>query len=254
MNQISVMLIAVLCAALSPPALAYHPLLTEDTETLGAGVIQIEASVDASRGRPGAVTPRTSQYNLVVSYGLSKTLDLQIGAPRLRRHTDDGTGGLSVARGAGDASIDLKWLYYEAGGFTLGLKPGLTLARGDANRGLGQGRSNYGAILMAGYETGPLELYGHLGARRNRNTLGERGSLYQASVAALYETVERLWLTAEAGVLRQPDPALRRNPAFFGIGVIWGPTKDVDLDVGWRRTRNDASVERTLGLGVTVRW
>lgn len=107
---------------------------------------------------------------------------------------------------------------------------------------------------MAGYETGRLELYGHLGAQRNRNRIGERSSLYQVSAAVLYETVERLWLTAEAGVMRQPDRSLSRNPSFALIGVIWGPTPDVDLDIGWRRTRHDPGAQRTLGLGLTVRW
>lgn len=236
---------------LALPVLAYHPLATEDTDTIGAGRQQFELSLDRARGTGRS---RSDQLNLIYTYGLAAKLDLQIGAPQLRRLSDDGTGGVASARGAGDARVDLKWQAFASDGFTFGVKPGLSFATGDADRGLGRGRANWGAILMAGYETGALEIYGHLGAQRNRNTAGERNSLYQVSVATLYESAERLWLTAEAGVTRQPDPTQPRNPVFWLVGVIWGPTKDLDLDIGWRRTRHDPGARRTLGLGATVRW
>ncbi len=242
---------AIAAGLLALPALALHPLATEDTGTLGAGVYQFELGLDRARGIQGS---RSDQLNLVLSYGLIANLDLQIGATQLRRRMDDGAGGVASARGAGDARIDLKWQVLSSDGFTLGVKPGLSFATGDADRGLGSGRANWGAVLMAGYETGALEIYGHLGAQRNRNTIGERNSLYQVSVATLYECAERVWLTAEAGVTRQPDPAQPHNPTFWLAGVIWGPTKDLDLDIGWRRTRHDPGAQRTLGIGVTLRW
>lgn len=246
--------IVALLLGIVTPVLAYHPLLTEDTETQGAGKHQIEFALDATRDRSGAATQRSEQVGLVYAYGLGKSLDVELGIPHLRLRSDDGAGATTVARGFGDASIELKWKYYEKDGFTLGLKPGLTLASGDAGRGLGQGRANYGAVLMAGYESGRWEFYGHLGVRTNRNTLGERQSLYQASALTIWEAAERFWLTAEAGKLRQPDPALRRNPAFLGIAAIWGPTKDVDLDIGLRRGLNGVATDRVLSAGATVRW
>ena len=82
---------------------------------------------------------------------------------------DDGAGGGAGARGAGDARIDLKWQVLSSDGFTLGVKPGLSFATGDAERGLGRGRANWGAILMAGYEAGALEIYGPTWARSARS-------------------------------------------------------------------------------------
>jgi hypothetical protein len=232
--------IVALLLGVAAPAFAYHPLLTEDTETQGAGKHQVELTFDATRDRAGAATLRSDQVGLVYAYGLNKSLDIEIGAA-------------TTGRGRGDASVELKWQYYEKDGFTLGFKPGFTLAS-NASRRLGQGRANVGAVLMAGYESGGWEFYGHLGARSNRNTLGERRSLYQVSALTIWEARERLWLTAEAGTLRQPDPAVRRNPAFLGVAVIWGPTKDVDLDVGLRRGLNSVAPDRVASAGVTVRW
>lgn len=246
--------IGALLAAFVPQVLAYHPLLTEDTETLGAGNHQVELTLDETRDRSGTALQRSRQTGLVYSYGLAKTLDIKLGMQRLRLRADDGLGTVTDARGSGDPSVELKWQFYEKDGWTVGLKPGLTLASGDAGRRLGQGRATYGAVLMTGYESGGWEFYGHLGVRRNRNTLGERQSLYQASAMTLWEATERLWLAVEAGVLRQPDSALKRNPSFLGLAVIWGPTKDVDLDVGWRRGLNSAAPDRVLSLGLTMRW
>jgi hypothetical protein len=249
--QFSVLLLA-FCAAL--PARAYHPLLTEDTETQGKGKHQIEMTLDVTRDRNGAATQRSRQASLVYAYGLTKTLDVEVGLPHLQLRADDGAGAATRASGVGDGSVEFKWQFYEKDGFTLGVKPGLTLSSGDASRRLGQGRANAGAVMMAGYEKGSWEFYGHFGLRTNRNTLGERRSLYQASVLTIWEAVERLWLTAETGVLRQPDPAISSNPRFLGVAVIWGPTKDVDLDVGVRRGLNAAAPDRVVSAGVTVRW
>ena len=104
-------------ALLALPAYAYHPLATEDTETIGAGRYQFELSLDRARG---VERSRGDQVNLILSYGLAEKLDLQFGAPQLRRRRDDGAGGVASARGAGDARADLKWQMLASGGFTLG--------------------------------------------------------------------------------------------------------------------------------------
>ena len=211
--------------------MAYHPLLTEDTGTQGAGKRQIEVSVDATRDRASA--SRSTQTNLIATYGLTPKVDVQLGTSHVRHESRD-------------TSLELKWQVLEADGWTMALKPGVTVATG--------GRANYGAVAVVGYESGGWEFYGHLGARRNRNTRGERGALYQVSASTIWEARERFWLVAEAGVLRQPDPAVRSQPEFLGVGLIWGPTKDLDLDLGWRRGVNATASERTLDAGITLRW
>ena len=233
---------------------AGHPLMTEDTETLGEGNHQVEAAIDAARDRQGAARLRAEQFSLAYAYGLSKSLDIQLGIPRHRQRADDGAGTTTVVRGSGDTTIDLKWQFHEQDGLTLGFKPGLTLPTGDASRRLGQGKANFGAVVMAGYESGSWKFNGHLGAQRNQNSIGERRSLYQVSGSVSWEAAERFWLSAEAGKLRQADPALRVDPVFLGVAAIWGPTKNVDVDVGIRRGLNGIAADRVIGVGVTVRW
>jgi hypothetical protein len=247
-------IVAIIILALAGPAFAYHPLLTEDTETQGKGGHQLEFSLDATRDRAGPASTRIRQTNLVLTYGLAEKLDIQLGMNRLRQRLDDGMGQIVEASGTGDTSLELKWQFVNKDGFTLALKPGITLASGDANRRLGQGHANYGGVLVAGYESDGWEFYGHLGARRNQNAFGERRSLYQASGSVLWEVRKLVWLIAEAGVLRQPDPALTRNPKFLGLAVIWGRSEKLDFDIGWRRGLNREAPDRTLGAGVTVRW
>ena len=228
-------------------------MLTEDTGTQGAGNFQLEVNHDASRDRTDTALSRSGQLNAVLTYGLAGTLDLHIGYPYLRRNTDTGMGA-AVERGGGDAIIDFKWRLFEREGYSIGLKPGMTGASGDQGRGLGQGRATYGAILILGREAGDWAFHGHLGARRNRNSVGERDHLHQTSAAVLYRAAEKLRLLADVGVTRQPDPALRSDPAFLILGFIYSPAKNVDLDFGWRAALNEAAVDRTLGVGVTVRW
>lgn len=242
--------IAVVLGIAAPPLHAGHPLLTEDTGTQGAGNFQIEVSYDASRDRADAELTRAGLLVGVLTYGLADTLDLQIGYLYLRR--SDGMGG--AVEGGGDAIVGLKWRFFERDGFSIGLKPDMTIPSGDDEQGLGQGRKTYGAALILSNKAGDWAFHGDLGARRNANTVGERSKLYHISAAALVRVAEKVRLALDAGVIRQPDPAKSSDLAFLILGLIYSPAKNLDLDVGWRAALSDAAVDRTLGVGVTVRW
>ena len=242
--------IAVVLGIAAPHLHAAHPLLTEDTGTQGAGNFQIEGSYDVSRDSADGETTRAGLLVGVLSYGLAETLDLQIGYLYLRR--SDGMGG--TVQGGGDAIVGLKWRFFERDGFSIGLKPDMTVPSGDDEQGLGQGRKTYGAALILSNEAGDWAFHGHLGARRNDNTAGERSKLYHISAAALYWATAKLRLALDAGVISQPDPALSTDLAFLIVGLIYSPVKNVDLDFGWRTALNEAAADRTLGVGVTFRW
>jgi len=229
---------------------AAHPLLTEDTGTQGAGNFQIEGSYDTLREHPDPELTRADLVVGVLSYGLAATLDLQIGYLYLRHsHVMGGT-----VEGGGDAIVGLKWRFLERDGFSMGLKPDVTIPSGDDEQGLGQGRKTYGAALILSSEAGDWAFHVHLGTRRNPNTVGERSKLYHVSAAALYRVAEKLRLALDAAVISQPDPALSSDLAFLTAGLIYSPAKNVDLDFGWRAALNDAAADRTLGVGITVRW
>jgi hypothetical protein len=120
-----------LCLLALAPSLAQasHPLITEDTGVLGAGVWQLELHGEAIRDE-------RDHLAAVLSYGVGASADLQLEVPR-----------------DGDSMVSLKWRLHDAGPVSLVLKPDLT-------------DSGWGTNLIAGYQLGAVELLGHLGYAR----------------------------------------------------------------------------------------
>jgi hypothetical protein len=98
---------------------AAHPLITEDTRTQGAQRFQLEVFAEQLEER---ATRRDQEvYTGILSYGIAETADVQAGVPWYRSGPD----------GVGDASLDLKWRFYERNALGIALKPGITLPTGD---------------------------------------------------------------------------------------------------------------------------
>ena len=107
-----------LCLLAAGAAHAAHPLISEDTGTQGKDRWQLELNGERYRDRVEDETVNGKQAAAVLSYGFAASADLQLGLP----YRDDGT-----QRGVSDASIDVKWRFYESGPLSFGLKPGITL-------------------------------------------------------------------------------------------------------------------------------
>lgn len=119
-------LVLAACVLAARGAHATHPLISEDTGTQGRGRWQLELNGERTRDRVDDATVQGKQAAAVLSYGFAENADLQAGLP----YREDGT-----ERGFGDASIDVKWRFYESGPLSLGLKPGVTLPTGRDERG-----------------------------------------------------------------------------------------------------------------------
>ena len=158
-------------------------------------------------------------------------------------------------RGVGDAALQAKWRFYDDGaGWTLGIKPMLTLPTGDSARGLGHGRATAGTVLLAQRETERWSWLLNAGATWNDNRVGERRWLWSASSALLYKLGERWALAADGAVGRAADPAAGGVARAVTLGLIWHPDARTDLDIGWRRSLGGAALTRSLGIGFTRRW
>jgi len=223
-----------------PGARAAHPLITEDTGTQGKGRWQLEAF--GEEGRERATRARLKEYGAVLSYGIAETADLQVGLPWIA----------SGADGIGDASLDLKWRFFEKDVLSLGLKPGITLPTGDEGAGRGTGRMTWGTLFILSYKPGPLALHAHAGYRRNQNKLGERESLRQLAGAATYR-IGDVRLVGELARETNPVPG-GATARYATIGAIWTLTRDFDLDIGWRTGRGGAALDDAFLLGATWRW
>lgn len=230
------------CCLFAAPLHAAHPLITEDTGTLGDGRWQLELFGEAGEAR--GTGARMDQDDAVLSYGLAPDLDLQAGLPWIR----DGASGM------GDITIDLKWRFLERGAFSLGLKPGVSLPTGDERKGLGAGRVGWGSLLIASYEPGPVAFHAHAGYKRHRNTIGERESLNHLSIAVALQTAPGFTVIADVARTSNPDPAQTRPERYLVFGVIWSVTRDFDLDFGFKKGFGSAALDEALLLGLAVRW
>ena len=234
-------------------ARAAHPLLTEDTGTQGEGNFQLELMVDKTRDRTSGIGTRELQTAAVLSYGLGEDLDLQLGQPWLRQHVRDALGRQHDS-GRLDASIDLKWRFFERDALSLAVKPGITLPTGDEDRGFGSGRLTWGSLLVLSYAPGPWALHSHLGYRRNGNSLGERRDLWHVSAAATYQATERLRLVADLSADTDPSRGSGGTLRYRILGFIWSPLPALDIDAGIRHGHGQAATDRAVLFGLTFRW
>lgn len=231
-------------------AQAAHPLLTDDTGTQGAGNWQLELNTDHTRTRDAGATGWQRSAAGTWTHGVADTLDLALGLPWLQVSEP----GEARGRGVGDATLQAKWRFYDDGvGWSLGLRPAITLPTGSSSTGLGNGRATAGVALLSTLERGDWTWLANAGYTWNRNAVGDRQHLWAVSSALLYAVTPQWSLAADVGVARSADIAA--GTVRYGLlGAIWHVNKDLDLDVGWRRTLEGGAASQTLGAGMTVRW
>lgn len=234
-------------------ALAAHPLLTEDTGTLGLGNYQLELMADKARDHPPGAKVRERLATAVLSHGLLDDADLQFGLPYVRQHMHD-AAGRHASHGVLDASVDLKWRFLEREALSLGFKPGITLPTGDKGRGFGTGRLTWGGLGILSYEPGPLSFHSHIGYRRNNNDVGQRTSLRHVSAAVTYKASEQLKLVADLSADTNPDRAERGSVRYRILGLIYSPLPWLDLDVGLKHGHGRAAADRAFLIGAAMRW
>jgi len=136
----------------------------------------------------------------------------------------------------------------------MGLKPGITLPTGDADKFLGAGRVTWGALLIGSYEPGVLAFHSHVGYRNFRNTIGAKTSLWHASVAATWQVVAPLKLVMDLSRDSNPVPGYSTPLDYVIVGAIWTPVKNIDLDIGYRYGASSPALDAGLLAGVTLRW
>jgi hypothetical protein len=221
---------------------AAHPLITEDTGTVGAGRWQLELFGEAVEAR--GTGARLDRDDAVLSYGLAQNVELQAGVPWIR----------AQASGMGDATLDLKWRFLERGPLGLALKPGITLPTGDEREGLGAGKAGWGSQFVTSYAQGAATFLLHLGYQRHRNTIGERESLTHVSGAVELRTGPGLRVVADVARNTNPDPAQSVSERYMVFGVIWSVTRDFDLDAGVKWGHGSAALREAILLGLATRW
>jgi long-subunit fatty acid transport protein len=248
-------------------AWAAHPFITDDTGTQGKGNWQLELQGDFLRDERTAAgverKDKLNAYTSVLSYGILDNLDVQVGVSYLSTRTTMNGSTTADESGVGDSTLELKWRFYEAGDFSLALKPGVLLPTGNEDKGLGTGKTSWGIALLATYEAEPWTFSGNIAYTHARfkdpqTAADSRSDLWRVSGGASYALTGEVQLVGELGLRSNEssnDAFLPDSTSQFGmLGVIYSPTKKIDLDLGFRKNFNRAEFDKAYLVGATFRW
>jgi hypothetical protein len=249
--------------AFIPAAYAAHPLITDDAGTQGRGKFQFEIDNQLSYkkdnrqnddGTSTTVKTTAAETKLMATYGIVDNVDLVLGVPYQWQRIETDGAGIAKADGLADISFEVKWRFFEKNGWSMAVKPGLTLPAGDKDKGLGTGRTGYTFFFIATKEWEPLAFHANLGYRRNENNVDQRNDIWHASLAAEWKLRKNLRLVANAGVERNTDRTSSIDPAFILGGIVYSLTDSFDFDLGIKGGLTPVDPDYTCLAGVTYRF
>ena len=150
----------------------------------------------------------------------------------------------------GDATLQVKWKFFEKNGLSFALKPGIDFPTGNDDRGLGTGKIGGSLFLIASREMGPWAFHDNLGYMRNENNSDERKDIWHASFAATWEVIKDLKLVANVGIERDRDDEANEDPAFIIGGIIYSVNEHFDVDLGVKGglTRSETNISALAGV------
>ncbi len=240
------------------PSYAAHPLITDDTGTQGKGKFLLEINgqhdwdqedVDGS-----SFTSTGGQAAAAMAYGISDQVDLIGNIPYLWFNLKENDTTMANEHGAGDATLEVKWRFFEKDKLSIALKLGVSIPTGNHEKELGAGHLGGHLFLVATQELGSWTFHGNLGYMLNENRMEERKDLWHASVAATWEAMKNLKLIANAGIERNPADGAADDPAFLIGGVIYTIREDVDIDVGVKYGLSKSETDLSLLAGIAYRF
>jgi Putative MetA-pathway of phenol degradation len=234
-------------------SLAQHPLITDDTGTLGKGRYQIEVNAEYGYDDDNGVIQHTTPAASTFTYGVSDIVDLSIGAPYLWTNTRD-SGSAAPLNGFGDIAIAAKWRFYEEDGLSFALKPCITLPTGAKDKQLGTGKTTYSLFFITTREAGLWAFHLNFGYIANENAIGQRVPIWHASIASDVEVAKSVRLVANTGIQRNTEKGSHADPAFILGGLIYSLSEDVDVDVGYKYGLTEPEVDHTVLAGITFRF
>jgi len=240
-------------------AFAAHPLITDDTGTQGRRKFQVEFIGEYGHDEEDGVTIKSLEIPTpFFSYGVTDTIDIVFGLPYQRVETEE-VGITTIVRGISDASVELKWRFYEKDGLSFAVKPGISLPTGDENKGLGNGKVSYSTFFITTKQMKPWAFHLNLGYVHNDYKLqadedDNRNGIWHASLASEGEVAERLKAVANIGMEKNPDKTSDTHPAFILGGIIYSVTESLDVDLGIKGGINKPETDYSILAGVTMRF
>lgn len=241
--------LSALLSAIAPLAQAAHPLATEDAGTQGLRHVEVEIGAQRARN-PDA---RATEVGVQLSYGFTPALDLIVRPTLNDLRPSDGAGS-SRAHGAGDTDLGVKWRIAEGEGIGAGLRADVFLPTGDAERGLGAGKTTWRLVLIGSVEQGPWAVHGNIGLLHAPAAAGTRRDLPFVSAAVVWTSWETLHLTGELIASADADRARSAWPLSARVGVMADVTAAVRLDAGVERRLGGGPDHTIVLAGITLHW
>jgi len=256
-SRISVYRLALCMAILTPTgAWATHPLVTDDAGTQGQGHFQLEVNGQYDHDKDNGITNTGGQTAATVTYGITDVIDVAVGVPYLwiNEKSDDRLIN-SSENGVSDATLDVKLRFYERDGLSIAVKPGLSLPTGDDDKSLGTGKLGYHLYMIGTQEVGSWTFLANLGYIRNETNVDtDEKNIWHVSIATICALDDHWKIAANAVAERNTDKDGDNDPVSALAGVIYSPTKDIDLDFGIKRGVTSSETDWLLLAGMTFRF
>lgn len=238
-----VCIISVIIASVSHGAI---PSITDDAGTVGKGGFQVEILGEHARDKEEGTKSRTLDVSASFTYGILDTVDIVLAFPYLSWKVTDQDGVTGKERGISDLALEVKWRFFDRDGFSLAIKPGVTVPTGNEKKGLGAGRATYSMLFIASKEVKPWSFDANIGYIRNENRHDERRDLWSLAIGTSVEISKYFKLVANAGVETNPDKSSKTAPAWLLGGLIYSPHEKFNIglgvSVGLTRPAPDVSV------------
>jgi len=253
----------VMMLAAAGPALAAHPLITDDTGTQGKGRFQLELNGEVSRDREtlGGIKTRedAGEAAAVFSAGVTDNVDVVISLPWVWSRLKEDGALVADEAGPGDAGLEVKWRFLARGRFSLALKPGITLPTGDEEKGLGNGKASYSLALIVAWEWERFFIYVNGAYTRNEFQLDidketNRRDIWHPCIAAGAEVAKGLTVVGNFGMEQSEEKASDTWPAFLIAGIIYSVTENFDIDLGVKRGLNKPEPDLSGMAGIAWRY
>jgi hypothetical protein len=242
--------------AAAPAAAQQRPLVTEDPETIGAGLILLEGGLDYLREQ---IYPASGlEGNLFrapvigISLGVSSIAEIQIDGPLYNRLTitdrrDAPLAHLVTATAVGDFVVATKVrLLSEAQGRpAIGVRFATKLPNANNESGLGLDTTDFHIVALAGKTIQSIRVVGNLGIGilDDPTQIGRQNEVWLYGVSLARAVAEGLEVVGE--INGRADEGAGTPPPGTEGGAV--------MRLGGRYTRGTARVDAGLLLGMTSR-
>jgi hypothetical protein len=255
------MIAITLLLALAPAAQAMHPLLSEDAETQGPGGVLVESNINYLKDNEF----KSSAVIVAVTAGIGETMDAAVEMPYLSLRPSAVTG--DSESGLSDVVFKFKHRFYErdkkAGERdqfvpTLAYQVLISQPTGNDEKGLGAGRSRWGARLISTTEWESVEINANIGYESSGRAL-RRGNLtfddaVLLSIAAKCDWKKPWEPVVELAVVRTKDIDVFARMATALVGLIYEPSEHFYADAGVRIGLNEHSEDYGLLAGIGYKF